>query len=328
MSISVIIPTYKRPSSLARALRSVLQQTHPSYEVIVVDNAVDPRVERIVAGFATVGRTLVRYVPERNLGLHHARHAGARAASGEVLVFTDDDATFDAGWLAAYAQRFSEHLEMAAAGGAIQLAWEVPPPRWLLDYIGDAKEFGWLGLRASYDTFRLDARGVFFGGNMAIRRAVLMAVGGFNPDSFGEIWLGDGEVGLNRKLWQRGMLVGYLPDAVVFHHIPPERMTVSYLCRRIANSGREAEYTAFHEGTITAYTLTRRLARIAGAMGKLGMATTGRLARRDSLALLRAHFGLAYHIARARYVTRLFYDEGLRDLVQKTGWFTEPGRSR
>ena len=44
-----------------------------------------------------------------------------------------------------------------------------------------------------YDGFRLDPNGVFFGVNMAIRRDVLLKLGGFNPDSFGDVWLGDGE---------------------------------------------------------------------------------------------------------------------------------------
>lgn len=321
MNLSVIIPTYRRPDSLLRALASLREQTWPQHEVIVVDNAADPEIERLVAGVAAAAPVPVRYVPEPQLGLHNARHAGARAATGELLVFADDDATFDPAWLAAYARRFSEHAEMAAASGAIRLAWEVPPPRWLLDFIGGAKEFGLLGLRESYPDLRLDPDGVLYGGNMAIRRDVLFAVGGFNPDSFGDVWLGDGEVGLNCKLWQRGLLIGYEPAALMYHHIPPARMTVQYLCQRMANEGGCAEYAAFHDGIPGRAGLALRLGRIGLALGKLALLTAWRaIVARDRFALLRVRLGLAFHTYRLRYVLRLSHDRAFRVLVTKTDW--------
>lgn len=325
MNLSVIIPTYRRPDALLRALRSLREQTWPQHEVIVVDNAAEPQVARLVADVAAAAPVPVRYVPEPELGLHNARHAGARAARGEILVFTDDDATFAPGWLAAYARRFAEHPEMAAASGAIRPAWETAPPRWLVDFIGGARDFGLLALREAYLDFRLDPDGVLYGANMAIRRDVLFAVGGFNPDSFGDVWLGDGEVGLNRKLWQRGLLIGYEPAALVYHHIPPERMTVRYLCRRMANEGGCAEYAAFHDGIPGPAGLALRLGRIGLALAKLALLTAWRAAvARDRFALLRARLGLAFHTYRLRYVVRLFHDRAFRALVTKTDWLAAP----
>lgn len=325
MRISVVIPTYKRPESLLRALRSVREQSWPQHEVIVVDNAADPEVARLVGEVAAAAPVPVRYVSEPELGLHNARHAGARAARGEILVFTDDDATFDSGWLAAYARRFSEHPEMAAASGAIRLAWEKLPPQWLVDYIGDAKDFGLLGLRESYPDFRLEPDGVLYGGNMAIRRDVLFAVGGFNPENFGDVWLGDGETGLNRKLWQRDLLVGYVPAALVYHHIPPARMTARYLCQRMANEGACGEYAAFHDGIPGPPGLALRLGRISLALGKLGLLTAWRaVVARDRFARLRARLGLAFHMYRVRYVLRLSHDRAFRALVTKTDWLAVP----
>src|SRR5258707_14266832 len=95
--------------------------------------------------------------------------------------------------------------------------------------------------------FRLTPDGIFFGVNMAIRRDVLFESGGFNPESFGDHWLGDGETGLNRKLHACGRLIGYVPEALVYHHVPPERMTVGYLRRRQANDGACDMYAAFHQ---------------------------------------------------------------------------------
>ena len=141
MKLSVTIPTYNRSRTLQQGLASLQQQTFRDFEILVVDNAADPVVEKQVAAFS------VRYVPEPQLGLHNARHAGARAATGSILIFTDDDATYEPNWLRAYADAFDAHADMAAAGGPVRPVWETKPPQWLLDYIGDTKEFGILSLR-------------------------------------------------------------------------------------------------------------------------------------------------------------------------------------
>jgi glycosyltransferase involved in cell wall biosynthesis len=137
MQVTVIIPTFHRLRTLMKGLRSLQEQTFRDFEILIVDNAADAGVEHLVAEFNVLASMPARYLPEPELGLHNARHAGARAANGEILIFTDDDATFDPGWLQAYAAAFAEHPEMAAAGGPVSPIWEVPPPRWLLEFITD-----------------------------------------------------------------------------------------------------------------------------------------------------------------------------------------------
>ena len=105
------------------------------------------------------GSKPLRLIQEPELGLHNARHAGARVAKGKILVFTDDDATFDPNWLRAYAKAFDSHPEMMAAGGPVRPAWEVAPPKWLRALMGDTTEFGMLSLMEPYKEFRLDPKG-------------------------------------------------------------------------------------------------------------------------------------------------------------------------
>lgn len=96
-----------------RAVCSAVALDYPSdrYEIIVVDNAsTDATPQEIKNLQGDVNRHILRYVSEERLGLHNARHAGARAANGEILVFTDDDATFDPGWLQSYAQHLRNIL--------------------------------------------------------------------------------------------------------------------------------------------------------------------------------------------------------------------------
>jgi len=319
MNMSIIIPTYGRREGLRRTLGSLQEQTLPDFEILVVDNAADAEVERMVREFNRSARVPVHYVPEPRLGLHNTRHTGAREGKGEILVYADDDQTFGPGVVAAYAKAFAEHPEMSAAGGPIRLVWESPPPSWLLEYIGQARIFPILGLLDAYDEFRLDPKGFFFGGNMAIRRDVLFKVGGFNPGLVGDRYLGDSEVGLYRKLWQRQMLIGYIPEAVMYNYVPPERMTVSFFCRRMANEGISDIYSHYHPGVPHELSLLKHAVAIVVRNRKCWMASLLRRGRTD-----RGSVDIQIDAARTRsqlkFLVRLVLNKELRKLVQKKDW--------
>ena len=121
---------------------------------------------------------------------------------------------------------FADHPTMAAAGGPVRPFWEQPPPQWLIEYIGDSKCFVILSFMEPYDNFQLNEKGYFFSCNMAIWKNVLKARGGFDPEATATAWIGDGESGLNKRMWANREQIGYVPEAVVYHHIPAHRMTV------------------------------------------------------------------------------------------------------
>jgi glucosyl-dolichyl phosphate glucuronosyltransferase len=325
LKISVIIPTYKRPQLLQRALDSLREQTFSDGEILVVDNEANVSVESLISKVQPGHRLPIRYVAESNLGLHHARHAGARAARGEILLFSDDDATFDRGWMSAYAESFDRYPEMAAAGGPVRPLWEGSPPQWLLklqeSYGG--RSFPMLSLMERGPDFCLAPQGVFFGVNMAIRKSVLFEVGGFNPEAFGEVWLGDGESGLNYKLWDRRLPIGYVPGAVVHHYISAERMTVDYLRRRMANEGACAMYTRFHReipGTAGFWWCIGSLV-VKCCLSRFAAILTG--GRTDSLSL-KFQLHAAKVDAQLRYARRLRRDEEFRTFVRKQNWLNDP----
>ena len=85
--ISVIIPTYDRAGLLPRALHSVLGQSRPPTEVLVVDDGSTDGTERLVRSeFPTV-----RYSRQENRGVAAARNHGIREARGEWVAFLDSD---------------------------------------------------------------------------------------------------------------------------------------------------------------------------------------------------------------------------------------------
>jgi glycosyltransferase involved in cell wall biosynthesis len=320
VSLSLIVPTYNRSRVVMRCLDSVQHQTLPDFELLLVDNSPDNELRARVDEFNTSARVPARYIPEPHLGLHNARHAGARAATGDVLVFTDDDAVFDPNWLSAYERCFAAHADMAAAGGPVLPAWDAPPPPWLSRFMhADPTMFPVLSLLDLSKEFLLKPDGIFFGVNMAIRRPALFESGGFNPEIFGDRWLGDGETGLNRKLWARGQLVGYVPDAIVYHHVPPERMTVAYLRKRQASDGACDMYARFHEKMPS-------LVGLAGAAAAVALESLRDWAAeplfrgRTSPRALRVQMRAARAWSRLSYLMRLMVSPGLRALVTKQDW--------
>jgi glycosyltransferase involved in cell wall biosynthesis len=244
MKASIIIPTYQRKVFLRDTLKSVIDQnfTEDDYEVFVVDNAPESTPE-LVALCDSSTRQPVCYIHEPRNGLHHARHAGARAANGEVIIYIDDDVICPPGWLAAMVKPF-ENKNVAMVAGKVVLQYEVSPPYWLLQFSSFLSAFD-----CGNEARALEPYASAVGCNMAVRKNALFEMGGFNPDGFGDRTLiryrGDGECGLARKFYDAGLRVWYDPDAWLEHRVPTKRMTINYIEERAANSGIEAVYRIY-----------------------------------------------------------------------------------
>lgn len=86
--VSVILPTYQRAHLVGRALQSVLAQSYPDLEVIVVDDGSSDGTRDVIARFTD---PRVHYIFQENRGLAGARNTGVRAARGVYIAFLDDD---------------------------------------------------------------------------------------------------------------------------------------------------------------------------------------------------------------------------------------------
>lgn len=101
MSVSVILPTFRRPEGLRAALASLMAQSHQPDEIIVVDNDPDGSARTGVANAKAVARCKVVYVHAERPGVANARNAGWAAATSRYVAFLDDDEIASAGWLEA-----------------------------------------------------------------------------------------------------------------------------------------------------------------------------------------------------------------------------------
>lgn len=88
-TVSIIIPTYNRSRLLARAVKSVLNQTYQNFELIIVDDGSTDDTREIVAGFNDKRIRYVRH--EENKGEAAARNTGIKAARGGYIAYQDSD---------------------------------------------------------------------------------------------------------------------------------------------------------------------------------------------------------------------------------------------
>jgi glycosyltransferase involved in cell wall biosynthesis len=102
MKITVILCTYNRCRSLAKALESVAAQTFSKsveWEVVVVDNNSRDQTREVVAELNHRHPGRFRYLLEQRSGKSYALNAGITEARGDILAFMDDDVTVEPTWL-------------------------------------------------------------------------------------------------------------------------------------------------------------------------------------------------------------------------------------
>jgi glycosyltransferase involved in cell wall biosynthesis len=124
--ISVVIAARNEARGIEEALRSVLRQDYPRLEVIVVDDrstdATGEILDRMVAREPRLRVVHLEALPEGWLGKNHALHAGAAAAKGEYLFFTDADVVLEPTTLSRAVAYMREHgVDHLAAGPRVEL---------------------------------------------------------------------------------------------------------------------------------------------------------------------------------------------------------------
>jgi len=81
---TIILPTYNRPLELNRAVSSIIKQSFPDFEIIIVNNGNSPVVDNF-------GDERIRILSEPRKGANYARNTGIENAQGEFICFLDDD---------------------------------------------------------------------------------------------------------------------------------------------------------------------------------------------------------------------------------------------
>ncbi len=171
VTISAIVCAYNEALTLPACLHSLLAQSRPPDEVIVVNNASTDET-------GTLARRVpgVRVLDEPNKGLVVARETGRLAASGDILAYVDADCRAPLQWLEHVERRFARSPALVAVTGPYRFYdW---------DFVGRAliKAYDAVVAPATHALVHclLGIGAVLYGGNFAVRRDALQRIGGFD----------------------------------------------------------------------------------------------------------------------------------------------------
>ncbi|MEO1402655.1 MAG: hormogonium polysaccharide biosynthesis glycosyltransferase HpsN [Cyanobacteria bacterium J06635_1] len=117
--ISVIIPTYGREEVLCASIQSVLDQTYPAFELIVIDQT-QQHTDETAAFLARVSQPPQVHIHTVEwASLPAARNYAIERSQGEILLFIDDDVELPAGFLKAHAQNYLDRPDIGAVAGRV-----------------------------------------------------------------------------------------------------------------------------------------------------------------------------------------------------------------
>lgn len=141
--VSVIIPAYNNAEFLGETIQSVLQQTYPNFEIMLVNDASPDHVNEVVQQFAD---PRLRYiVHEKNRGLSAARNTGIRASKGDIIALLDGDDLFHPEKLRLHVEFLAQHptvgvtynarFELNHSVNTIRELWRPPTTVTLADLV-------------------------------------------------------------------------------------------------------------------------------------------------------------------------------------------------
>jgi len=216
---------------LQSAMDSIAEQDHQAEQIVLVIDNNEDLLKRCRRTFPDA--VVIPNVHGR--GLAGARNSGTAAASGDVLVFLDDDAKGLDGWLGQMLAPYDDPT-VAGVGGSIEPLWESGRPAWF------PPEFDWVvgctyaGLPSSGGEVRN-----MIGASMSFRADALSIAGPFREElgRVGNTPLGCEETELCIRLsaTNPGARLMHEPSSRVLHLVPAQRARVRYFASRCYSEG-------------------------------------------------------------------------------------------
>lgn len=239
--ISIILATSARPQAFKETLRSLGGVRVPEkwpVEIIVVENVTKTGVEEMVHALIPDGRfNSVRYLFEPRRGKSRALNTALAQATGDILLFSDDDVRFPHDWIEKMCAPISEGRADAVAGG-VTLA-----PHLIRTWMTRTHR-AWLASTADY----LDnaSPSEMCGANMAMRHEALEKTGGFDPELGPGVTGGGEESLLSWQIQRAGYKVQGNLAIAVEHHPAADRLQYASWIRAAENKGAAQAYHLHH----------------------------------------------------------------------------------
>jgi glycosyltransferase involved in cell wall biosynthesis len=169
--ISALVCTCRRGRLIIDTVSSILANTHPNFELVVVDQSKDNETREALRPFSTDPR--LRYLKSATIGKGDALNAGLRETKGTAVAITDDDCTVSPDWLETFASIFAAHPKVAVAFCCVEAGEHDRTAGFVPDYVRAGDRM----LTSMHDARHV--RGL--GAGIAVRRDMIEEIGGFDP---------------------------------------------------------------------------------------------------------------------------------------------------
>lgn len=228
-SISVVITTYDlaRYAEFRDCVDSVIEQSYDSYDIVLVTETEGVR-DAVARDYGDEGCITIHHLTDGE-NLATARNAGARASTGDVVAFIDDDAIASSEWITELARGYVESGCDAVGGSAdpywlSQTGWYIPEEFWFL-------------VGATHQGFPEEEGEVrnTFGCNISFRRDVFLNLGCFNTNlgkNHGHNLQSEETEFCARLREETGNGLYYVPDARIKHKVYREQVSLKWLLDR------------------------------------------------------------------------------------------------
>lgn len=261
-AVSVIIPTFRRPEGLQRAVESLQQQKDaPRFEVVIVDNSPEASAHATSAMLQSKSEFAIRYIHEPNPGVANARNAGLAAAHYELIAFLDDDEEATSCWLAALVTT-QARLSASVVFGPIEAVLPHSAHRHRSYFEAFFARRG-----PTADGWLDHAFGC--GNSLMVRADALRGKTPFHAD---QNETGGEDDRLFHELSERGVRFAWSASALCMEHVPPARARLSYTLRRAFAYGQSPSQIAAHTDPPQWLALARWMAIGAGQAAVFGLA--------------------------------------------------------
>lgn len=213
MRVSIILCTFDRKDKLPKVVRSIYSAARRTLgadiELIIVDNGSTDRSLEVAHSLAIDAPISVQVLSEIAKGLCRAKNRGIKAATGQVLVFTDDDCEWAPDYLEVLLRSYRDDNGGAAIkGGRVELGdpsdlpFTIKTERRMEVYDGSRHPGGFL-----------------HGCNLAVPRAVFETIGLFDENfGPGAPFRAAEDTEFVYRAFKAGVPIQYIPDLVIYHH--------------------------------------------------------------------------------------------------------------
>jgi glycosyltransferase involved in cell wall biosynthesis len=218
VKLSIIVGTRNRADRILSCLDSIavaIQQAPAAgVEIVVVDNGSSDNTPRLISSWARSSSVPVQCLQEPQPGVARAHNRALRAARGALFAFTDDDCRVDAQYVDDLLRHDSGDRGLVLRGGRVELGDASDLP---LTINTSLIALRWTRAMNSARHSRIG--GCLNGCNLAMRRALVDRIGGFDERFGPGSYIGSGaDTEFIYRSYLAGAILEYVPDMVVFHH--------------------------------------------------------------------------------------------------------------